>query len=151
MSQVFPFHVLLLRIKDQGWISGSRCHCHWVFCSHSDQQIINDTNVPKTATLCMVFGRLLCRGLKAILRIGLNFSSLRPADLTREEFHVASQNPWTFSDNYLPLRYVSSLTLSFVFTLCWWNKIFLFQRDTDHLISIELAEIVIGLKRISHL
>ena len=90
-----------------------------VFCSHSDQQIINDANVPKTATLCMVFGRPLCRGLKAILRIGLNFSSLRPADLTREEFHVASQNPWTFSDNYLPLRYVSSLTLSLmVFALC---------------------------------
>ena len=89
-----------------------------VFCSHSDQQI-NDTNVPKTATLCMVFGRLLCRGLKAILRIGLNSSSLRPADLTREEFHVASHNPWTFSDNYLPIRYVSSLTQSLlVFTLC---------------------------------
>ena len=54
-----------------------------VFCSYSDQQI-NDTNVPKTGTLCMVFGRLLCRGLKTILRIGLNSSSFRPADLTRE-------------------------------------------------------------------
>ena len=39
----------------------------------------------------MVFGILLWRGSKAILRIGLNFSSLGPIDLIRGNFYVASR------------------------------------------------------------
>ena len=38
----------------------------------------------------MVFGILLWRGSKAILRIGLNLSSLSPIDLISGKFYVAS-------------------------------------------------------------
>ena len=39
----------------------------------------------------MVFGTLLCRGSKAILRIELSLSSLRPINFTIGKFRVALQ------------------------------------------------------------
>ena len=46
--------------------------------------------MPKTETL-LLFGTLLCRGLKVILRIGLNLTCLGSVGLTTETFPVASR------------------------------------------------------------
>ena len=80
----------------------------------------------------MVFVTLPCRGLKAILRMGLNSSGLGPTDLTIGNFHgrATGISPWTSSVHYLHLPDVSSLTqfLPFVDD----TNIFFSHRNTDH-------------------
>ena len=80
----------------------------------------------------MVFVTLPCRGLKAILRMGLNSSGLAPTDLTIGNFHGRATriSPWTSSVHYLHLPDVSSLTqfLPFVDD----TNIFFSHRNTDH-------------------
>ena len=73
--------------------------------------------IKSCATICntMVFGTLLCRGSKAILRIGLNLSSLEPIDLTIGKFHVASHR-------------AQSLDL-FLMSLAWLNLYCLLMRQ----------------------
>ena len=85
----------------------------------------------------MVFGTLLCRRSKAILRIGLSLSSLRPI------------NPWPllFIIYINDLLNVSSLTQSLLFADD--TNISCSHRNTNHLVSIannELAKLVIWLK-----
>ena len=94
--------------------------------------------MPQTVTL-LVFGTLLYRGTKAILRTGLNLSSLGPVNLTIGKFSVAchrDQSSGLFSSFFYinDLPDVSSLTLALLFADD--TNIFCSHRNTDHLVSI---------------
>ena len=69
--------------------------------------------MPKTETL-LLFGTLLCRGLKVILRIGLNLTCLGSVGLTTEKFPVASRRAQSL-DHSLFTRTI------FLMSLAWLN------------------------------
>ena len=96
----------------------------------------------------MVFGILLWCGSKAILRIGLNLSSLGPIDLIRGKFYVASRRA-----QFLDLFCLLFTLMIFLMSLVSLNLYCLLMTQVsfvpNHLVSIadnELAKIIIWLK-----